>query len=135
MKPAIIGSPLGSRPTETAHRQPPSSLLPPRGRRASYSNGEDSHVPICSNPKFRRNGQELMRILTTLPALRQARGSLSGSLGLVPARGALHAGKLSLVERARAECDHVPVSLMGKEAPERDDLERDLRVLEPLWRD
>jgi pantoate--beta-alanine ligase len=73
-----------------------------------------------------------MRILTTLPALRQARAALSGSLGLVPARGALHVGKLSLIERACAECDHVAVSLIGKEAPELDDLQRDLRLLEPL---
>src|SRR5207244_12339963 len=96
------------------------------------SKEEDSHVPSYSKPKCSSNRHVIMRILNTLPALRQARAALSGSLGLVPARGALHAGKLSLVERARAECDHVAVSLMGKEAPERDDLERDLHLLEPL---
>ena len=45
-----------------------------------------------------------MRVLTTLADLRRARASVTGPLGLVPARGALHAGKLSLVTRARAEC-------------------------------
>jgi pantoate--beta-alanine ligase len=73
-----------------------------------------------------------MQIVTALPELREARAALTGSVGLVPARGALHAGKLSLVERAHAECAHVAVSLMGKEAPGHDDLERDLRLLEPL---
>ena len=73
-----------------------------------------------------------MRILTTLADLRLARATVTGPLGLVPARGALHAGKLSLVTRARAECEAVVVSLIGKEAPQRDDLERDLNLLEPL---
>jgi pantoate--beta-alanine ligase len=73
-----------------------------------------------------------MKLLTTAPELRRAREALSGSFGLVPARGALHAGKLSLVERARAECDHVGVSLIGKQAAESSELERDLRLLEPL---
>ena len=73
-----------------------------------------------------------MRVLTTLADLRQARASVTGTLGLVPARGALHAGKLSLVTRARAECQAVVVSLIGKEAPRRDELERDLGLLEPL---
>jgi len=53
-------------------------------------------------------------------------------LGLVPARGLLHAGKLALVRQARAECDGVAVSLIGKQAPPPDDLERNLKLLEPL---
>jgi pantoate--beta-alanine ligase len=87
---------------------------------------------LAQLPKIDHRELAFMRVLTTLPELRRARAGLTGSLGLVPARGALHAGKLSLVERARAECDHVAVSLMGKEAPVRADLERDLRLLEPL---
>jgi pantoate--beta-alanine ligase len=73
-----------------------------------------------------------MQIITDLTELRRARAALSGSLGLVPARGALHAGKLSLVDHARAECDHVGVSLIGQTAPEPGELEQDLRLLEPL---
>ena len=87
---------------------------------------------MVNQPPDLSYGYSAMQVLTTLPELRQARAALTGTVGLVPARGALHAGKLSLVERARAECDHVAVSLMGKEAPERADLERDLRWLEPL---
>jgi pantoate--beta-alanine ligase len=73
-----------------------------------------------------------MQIFTNLAELRPARAGLSGTFGLVPARGALHPGKLSLVERARLECDHVGVSLIGKQAPDRSELEQDLRLLEPL---
>ncbi len=73
-----------------------------------------------------------MQRLSSLADLRRARAGLIGSFGLVPARGALHAGKLSLVERARSECDHVGVSLMGKQAPSEGELEQDLRLLEPL---
>lgn len=73
-----------------------------------------------------------MRILTTQADLRRARATVTGTLGLVAARGALHAGKLSLVTRARAECETVVVSLIGKEAPRPDELERDLSLLEPL---
>lgn len=73
-----------------------------------------------------------MQVVTELAELRAARAVLSGSFALVPARGALHVGKLSLVERARAECRHVGVSLIGQQAPASGDLERDLRLLEPL---
>jgi pantoate--beta-alanine ligase len=39
------------------------------------------------------------------------RAALGGSVGLVPTMGYLHAGHLSLVERARRENDHVAASL------------------------
>jgi pantoate--beta-alanine ligase len=52
-----------------------------------------------------------MKIETTLVELRAARQLLSGSIGFVPTMGFLHAGHISLVEAARAECDHVVASI------------------------
>lgn len=52
-----------------------------------------------------------MRVVESLPELRQARLSLDGSLGLVPTMGFLHEGHLSLVRRARAENRQVAASI------------------------
>ena len=79
-----------------------------------------------------------MKEVERLADLRAWRAGLTGSVGLVPTMGYLHAGHVSLVERARRESEHVVTSLFVNPTqfgPQEDlaryprDLDRDRALL------
>ncbi len=75
---------------------------------------------------------ELIQKSEALKSLIQQKKSLGKTIGFVPTMGALHAGHLSLIERAQKECDVVVCSIFinPTQFNEQSDLDKYPRTLE-----
>mgnify|MGYP006275579729 CR=1 FL=1 len=80
-----------------------------------------------------------MKVVETIADLRAERQQLKGRVGLVPTMGYVHAGHMSLIEAARAQCDRVIATIFVNPtqfAPDEDlstyprDMPRDLAQFE-----
>lgn len=53
----------------------------------------------------------MIPVLTSIKQLQDFRQNLKGTVGFVPTMGALHEGHVALLRQARAQCDHVILSI------------------------